>query len=309
METVGGIALGVGVAAAAAGLIWHFAAPSAQTTSTALRLGPSVAPGYVGIAMGGVLLGTVRAMAPPGNARFEPARLVSSESLGGGLSLLEIEPGERVAASYVSPGQYTEVRANGETGYFVLANDPGSRRWHLIMKSGGGASDVLLLMKTGSPVEVRPALGDGFPMQGARARPLVVVLGGSGLAAGRPLLRRRLAEGAGERTFVFIALRKRDEIALEADMEAWSRAGAEVVICLSQEEVASEGPRAAGTQATGVRHLSGRIQDVLSEFSARKPGAIANALVFAVGTVSMVDVLRDVAPSLGVRRDDVVTNY
>jgi NAD(P)H-flavin reductase len=238
-------------------------------------------------------------MSSPAEARFNPARLVSLLGVGGGLSQLRIDPGPRVAATYESPGQYVEVRAEGETGYFVLASEPGDSAWDLVMKSGGGASDVLLRMTAGGALEVTGPIGAGFPMAEVRGRPLVVVLGGVGVAAGRPLVRRRLRDGDAARTWVFVATRRRDESALEDDLEAWARAGVAVTVCLSQGTDADEGGR----------FVLGRVPDVLRAFAASHPGAITSAVVFSVGTASMAETLREVAPSLGIRAEDVLTNH
>jgi hypothetical protein len=54
LEGVGGVLGGVGIAAAAAGLIWHFTAPSTPTQGGA-RVDPVFAPGYAGVTVGGVL--------------------------------------------------------------------------------------------------------------------------------------------------------------------------------------------------------------------------------------------------------------
>ena len=50
LETVGGIVGGVGVAAVAGGLIWHFLEPS---SSSSAAVAPVVTPGYAGISLGG----------------------------------------------------------------------------------------------------------------------------------------------------------------------------------------------------------------------------------------------------------------
>jgi tetratricopeptide (TPR) repeat protein len=47
LETVGGIAGGIGLAAVAGGLIWHFVEPTSPTTGIIVT--PSVAPGYAGL--------------------------------------------------------------------------------------------------------------------------------------------------------------------------------------------------------------------------------------------------------------------
>jgi NAD(P)H-flavin reductase len=230
-------------------------------------------------------------------SRFRPARLLARYDVGGGMTLIETDPGPQVAATYRSPGQYMEVRAGGETGYFVLASEPLAPRWHLVMRAGGGASDVLLRMAPGDALEVTDAIGPGFPMIAARGRSLVVALSGTGVAAGRPLVGRRVAEADAVRTEVLLGARTRNEVALERDLDAWDRAGVHVVVCLSQDDAMAEGPR----------YVRGYVQDVLRERATAQP--LSGALIFAVGMPSMIEELRGLAPALGIRREDVLTNH
>jgi CDP-4-dehydro-6-deoxyglucose reductase len=235
--------------------------------------------------------------APAEEGTFHPARLVARGDAGGGLSLLtlELEPG--VAATYVAPGQYVEVRAGGETGYFVLANEPGAPVWEMILRAGGGASDVLLAMATGGPVEVTRAIGAGFPMPQARGRHVLVALSGTGVAAARPLVRRRIADGDAARTRLLVGVRTRAELPLERDLEAWAAAGVRVLICLSQAEDGLDDPP----------FVRGYVQDVLRLRPESRPPAGAH--IFAVGVASMVDALRELAPGMGIPRDHVHTNH
>jgi len=215
------------------------------------------------------------------------------------MTLLAVHAGLEVAATYGSPGQYTEVRAQGQNGYFVLASEPRAPEWHLVMRAGGGASDVLLRMAPGDDLEVTDAIGPGFPMAAARGRSLVVALSGTGVAAGRPLVGRRVAEGDATRTEVLLGARTRSEVAMDRDLAEWDRAGVRIVVCLSQDDAVAE----------GARYVRGYVQDVLRARSTRTARALSGALVFAVGMPSMVDALRDLAPELGIRPEEVFTNY
>src|ERR1700722_11292690 len=94
--------------------------------------------------------------------RCRPARLAGRESAGGGLTRVTVEPAPGLLASYRYPGQYVEMRAGQETGFFVVSSEPGVGPWELIMRSGGGASDVVLAMSVGSDIELTGAIGDGF---------------------------------------------------------------------------------------------------------------------------------------------------
>ena len=51
-ETVGGVLIGVGVAAVAAGLVWHFVFDKPNPDKTAIRFQPALAPGYAGAGVG-----------------------------------------------------------------------------------------------------------------------------------------------------------------------------------------------------------------------------------------------------------------
>jgi NAD(P)H-flavin reductase len=211
------------------------------------------------------------------------------------MSLVTLDVSREVAATYVSPGQYVEVRMGGETGYFVLAGAPGVGPWELVMKSGGGVSDVLLAASGGVDLEVTAAIGDGFPMDEARGHSLVIALNGTGIAAGRPLVRGRIVDGDAAITQVYVGARTGAEMALSADIAAWRAAGVSAVVCLSQGDGDGEGL------------ARGYVQDVIR--ARTPPGGWSNGHVFAVGATSMVDALRALAPELGLPRERVLTNH
>ena len=239
----------------------------------------------------------------PEERRFLPARLAARENAGGGLSRVLVEPAPELLATYVAPGQYVEMRAAGETGFFVLANEPGGHPWELVMRSGGGASDVVLTMPLGSAVELTGALGEGFPMDEARGRSLVVILHGTGVAAGPPLVRRRIRDGDVAMTAVLVGVRVEGELPMESEMLAWVAAGVDVTVCLSQGD-----PPALDARLGVVR---GYVQDVLRERAVSRSLRVEpdHTLVFAVGAPSMVEALRGVAPSLGLPVERIRTNH
>jgi NAD(P)H-flavin reductase len=233
--------------------------------------------------------------------RYHPALLVSRSDAGGGMTLVTIDPGSEIARAYTSPGQYVEVRIDGETGYFVLAGRPRARPWTLVMKAGGGASDVLLVAPLGRAIEVTSAIGDGFPMGALRGRPLVLALSGTGIAAGPPVVAQRIEDGDAGQTEVYVGAKTLAELALEDDVRTWRVAGVSVVICLSQDEVSLPDGRSMCSFAHGY------VQDVISQRVA--PGAWKDVHVFAVGVASMIDALRALSPALGLTKDRVLTNH
>jgi NAD(P)H-flavin reductase len=232
------------------------------------------------------------------------------------MTLVRVEPPEHLARSYGMPGQFVEVLIDGESGYFVLAGAPGAHPWELVMRPGGGASDVLLAAPVGRALEITAALGEGFPMDAARGRELVIALSGTGIAAGRPLVRRRLADGDAARTQVYVGTRTEAELALVADIDAWRDSGVNVVVCLSQYQGQGQGQgqgtgtgtgMGAGEAGRDARFAYGYVQEVIRERVT--PGAWAHAHVFAVGVASMVQALRALAPELGLSPERVLTNH
>jgi sulfhydrogenase subunit gamma (sulfur reductase) len=230
---------------------------------------------------------------------WHPARVVARGDAGGGLSVLTVEAARDVLATYTSPGQYIEVRVRGETGYFVLASDPGAHAWELILRAGGGASDVLLAMGAGGSIEVSTAIGAGFPMNEARGRPVIIALSGTGIAAARPLVHRRIADGDAARTQLLVGVRARAELPIEATIDRWAAEGLRVVVCLSQPL-----GHAAPDDA---RFRRGYVQDVLRGHPDLRPPP--GARIFAVGLSSMIDALRELAPALGIAPGHVYTNH
>jgi NAD(P)H-flavin reductase len=234
---------------------------------------------------------------------FRPARLAGRESVGGGLTRVTVEPSEALLSTYRRPGQYVEMRVDGAMGFFVLASDPGEGPWTLIMRPGGGASDVVLGIAIGSPIELTGALGHGFPADAAAGLPLVIALNGTGVAAAPPLVHRRIRDGDAGLTQLYIGLRTRDELPIEPELRAFRQGGVEVVVCLSQAPALV----AEDSEEAVTRFAPGYVQDVLR--ARVTAGSLSGGRIFAVGSSAMLASLRDVALDLGLPRDHVHTNY
>lgn len=238
------------------------------------------------------------------------AKLAGRTDAGGGFFDLHLEIPEGVAGTFGVPGQYVHVRAAGEGGYFALTGNPGEGSWGLLTRDGGGASQHLVTLPLGALVEVTDALGAGFPCDGARGVGLAVLVTGSGIAAARPVVRRRIAEGDGPRTHLFVGVRSAADLPWRGELEAYAHAGVEVTVALSREvRGARDGPESPSPEPSpGLRFTSGYVQDALRHAEAtRSPGA--RRQVFAVGVAPMVESLRALAPHLGLTAADIQTNY
>lgn len=234
--------------------------------------------------------------------RFRPGRLVARGDAGGGLTRVTVEPEAEQLATYVRPGQYIEMLAGGETGFFVLSSDPGARPWELVMRSGGGASDVVLAADVGTPLGLTAAIGDGFPVEAARGAPLALALGGTGVAAGPPVVRQRVRDGDAARTLAVVGVRGGIEVPVAPELTAWQHAGVTVVVCWTDG--------AAPAAPDGVIAEPGFVHDAVERRLASGTfGPPAHGRMFAVGPATMIDALRGVASRLSMDVERVHTNY
>jgi NAD(P)H-flavin reductase len=130
-----------------------------------------------------------------------------------------------------------------------------------------------------------------------RGAPLVVVLGGTGIAAGRPLLERRIADGDAERTRVYVGVRSADHLPMHTDLVKWMRAGAGLLVCLSGEDGHVE----------EIPCALGHVHDLLRGRNAAYRWSGEH--VFAVGPPSMIEALRELAREMGISPQRIHTNY
>jgi NAD(P)H-flavin reductase len=239
-------------------------------------------------------------------------RLVERAPVGGGVALLTFAVTPEMRASYAQPGQYAEVTLGEDNGFFVIASEVGASTWQFLMRGGGGAADTLLSMEVGGDVTMTSALGEGFPCESARDRALVVAVTGTGIAAARPIVAMRLADGLARAllampprdpapTEILLGVRYSEDVPLADELERWRALGVRVTVCLSRAD-----PTAAQTHAGG--YARGYVQDVLrsrlSPLDAHEPRP--SWVVFAVGAAGMVEGVRGVARELGA---EVRTNY
>jgi len=225
------------------------------------------------------------------------AKLLARGAAGGGLERVSLEPPAGLVGSYRHPGQYVVVEAGGKTSYFVLAGDPGEAVWELLMRPGGGAADAALRAPLGHGLQVSAALGAGFPMDEAKGQELIVVVTGSGIAAGRPVVRARVRDGEAGATELLLGVRTAADVPIEAELEGWSASGVRLTVCLSRQD--------ASTEKAG--YASGYVQDVARRHARETPKT--RRMIFAAGVKPMIDAVRLLARDLGVHESDVRTNY
>lgn len=234
------------------------------------------------------------------------ATISEREPAGGGLDRVRLIVDERTARTHSRHGQYIEIRHDGPNatssedstipgaarGYFAIASPPREPTWDILVRDSGAMGARLRELPVGEAVIVSDATGPGFPLERANARPLVVAVTGSGIAAVLSALGARIEDGDAGRTFMLYGVRERAELAVMAEIAAMRAAGIDVAVCLSREHVNEPG------------FYRGYVQDV----ARTRDWHISRALVFAAGNEAMIEGMREAAPALGVLPADVYVN-
>jgi NAD(P)H-flavin reductase len=235
------------------------------------------------------------------SSALQQSTLRGKEDIGGGLFRVTLEPSPGASESYVRPGQYVVLRADGKTAYFVLAGDVGGATWDLVLRPSGTVALAVLAASVGEPLEVSAAQGTGFPVEEAEGRPLMVVVTGSGIAAARPVLRARIRAAESKTSELFLGVRTVADIPLEDELREWSQAGVGVTVCLSRETVPPGRPGFA----------AGYVQDVARAHAGRLAAGAppGRRMIFAAGVKEMIAAIRALAADLGAVESDVRTNY
>lgn len=217
-------------------------------------------------------------------ARIEPAAKDQS--------ILTLARAPEIEAAYRRPGQYCQLSlaAPPVDGYFALIDPPGAGALRFLLRAGGPAADVLRTVKPGTELGVRGPLGDGFAVEQAAGRDVLLVSAGAGIAAIRPLL-VTLTPEAGRSVWLYHGTRTMHHVPFAPDLATAQKKGTHVTITISQEP---------GTDA-----LVGRVQHAIE----RDKPALGNAVAFISGMPAMVDALRAVLPRFGLAPDRLYLNY
>jgi NAD(P)H-flavin reductase len=204
-----------------------------------------------------------------------------------------------LAREHVRPGQVVKVRAAGiGEGFFALASapDPGATA-ELLVKRGGRVADAIIAAASpGGTLAVTRPFGNGFPIEDAEGRDLLLFAAGSAIGPIRALVqhvvthRNRFA-----RVTLFYGQRRGAEFAYRAEHLDWERRGVRVVLCPSGEDDAWQG-------------LRGRVQEVARSlaFGGAPPG---DAVAFVSGMTAMVDDVRRTLAAAGIPPARVHANF
>jgi NAD(P)H-flavin reductase len=204
-----------------------------------------------------------------------------------------------LAREHVRPGQVVKVRATriGEA-FFALASapDPGCTAELLVKRGGRVADGIAAAAKPGGSLAITRPFGNGFPVEDAEGRDLLLFAAGSGIAPIRALVQHVLAHrNRFGRVTLFYGQRRGAEFAYRAEHLDWERRGVRVVLCPSGEDDAWKG-------------LRGRVQEVARSlaFGGAPPG---DAAAFVSGMTAMVEDVRATLAAAGIPPARVHANF
>ncbi len=202
------------------------------------------------------------------------------------------------ARAHVRPGQVVKLRAGGGEGFFALASapDPGAVA-ELLLKRGGKVADAAIAAAApGRALEITRPFGNGFPVEDAEGRDVLLFAAGSAIGPIRALVQHLGVHRARfGRITLFYGQRHGAEFAYRAEHLDWERRGVRVVLCPSAADDAWQG-------------LRGRVQQVARSlaFGGAPPG---DAVAFVAGMHAMVEDVRHTLGAAGIPPERVHANF
>ena len=207
---------------------------------------------------------------------FHPVGVVDAWDETEALRAVRLDLGA-LGRHHTRPGQVLKLQPAGENeAYFALANAPrGDGRAELLLKRGAPLADALIAAaRPGARLLATAPFGDGFPVEQARGRDVLLFAAGSGITPVRALL-QYLLDHEHRRIALYYGQRSDRDFAYCGEHAAWRAAGVHLVLCASQ-------PSPSWTGARGYVHT---VAHELKLHEISTDGAVA----FLCGMKSMID--------------------
>jgi sulfhydrogenase subunit gamma (sulfur reductase) len=204
-----------------------------------------------------------------------------------------------LAREHVRPGQVVKIHADGAgEGFFALASAPDPAGVaDLLVKRGGRVADAAIAAaRPGGDIALTRPFGEGFPVDEAEGRDVLLFAAGSAIGPIRALVQHLITHrNRFGRVTLFYGQRHGAEFAYRSEHLDWERRGVRVVLCPSSEDDAWEG-------------LRGRVQKVARAlaFGGIPP---ADAVAFVAGMTAMVEDVRKTLAAAGVPPERVHANF
>ncbi len=203
-----------------------------------------------------------------------------------------------IAHAHARPGQVVKARSAAGEAFFALANAPDpAGTAELLVKRGGKVADALVAAAVpGGRIQLTRPFGEGFPVEEAEGRDVLLFAAGSAIGPIRALV-QHLAQHRNRfgRVTLFYGQRHGAEFAYRSEHLDWERRGIRVVLCPSAEDDAWQG-------------LRGRVQEVARSlaFGGAAPG---DTIAFVAGMTAMVDDVRRTLAEAGIPPARVHANF
>jgi NAD(P)H-flavin reductase len=170
---------------------------------------------------------------------FREAEWIGAAPIGGGLVEVHLRVHEDTARSYRVPGQYTEIECTKGRAYFVLAHrvlpvrmTTPKLEWRFVVKPEGAVAEFLAFPPAPrTQLLVRDALGAGFALERAQDRRCIVMVAGSGFAAGHAVVWARIEASLERRTVLVVGVERLEDVPDREHLLELRAAGMRVVLC------------------------------------------------------------------------------
>ena len=94
---------------------------------------------------------------------WEVSNILSNKRESEGMRIIEVEASSLIAASYISAGQYVQIKKDGgKPGFYAIASPPDGRNVLTFLVKESESNAFLVAMRDGDNVEVSSAQGKGF---------------------------------------------------------------------------------------------------------------------------------------------------
>jgi NAD(P)H-flavin reductase len=203
-----------------------------------------------------------------------------------------------LARAHERPGQVVKAHTDVGEAFFALASapDPGATAELLVKRDGRVADALVRAAAPGRSIALSRPFGEGFPVEDAEGRDVLLFAAGSAIGPIRALVQHIMVHrNRFGRVTLFYGQRRGAEFAYRSEHLDWERRGVRVVLCPSGEDDAWQGVR-------------GRVQEVARSlaFGGAPPG---EAVAFVSGMTAMVDDVRRTLAAAGVPPDRVHVNF
>jgi NAD(P)H-flavin reductase len=233
-----------------------------------------------------------------GPSEYEPVPVVDAWDETAAFRGVRLALPPALARAHERPGQVVKARTAAGEAFFALASapDPGASA-ELLVKRGGRVADALIEgAEPGRAIALSRPFGEGFPVEDAEGRDVLLFAAGSAIGPIRALVQHLMVHrNRFGRVTLFYGQRRGAEFAYRGEHLDWERRGVRVVLCPSGEDDAWQGVR-------------GRVQEVARSlaFGGAPPG---EAVAFVSGMTAMVDDVRRTLAAAGVPPEHVHVNF